>query len=487
MKTAGRRHLLALALDGLAVALVAGAGCTILLLLAGTQILNWYWPLVVFAATLAVMILRLRRYRLSRYAVAQLLDTRLGLHDRLSTLVWFRDRSEGPGEVLQAIETQASSSLQPADVERSFPITFPRYGYVGVALLAAAAGLFGVRYLVLHTVDLQKPLARLDLAFFQPEPKTTQAASRKSVVKERLDQQLQELGLPVDDPQTPDGSAVQPIESTIPGGADQNSPAAGKGSTPQQQPSPDGVDTGEKSGEPTAGEQGEAAGENAVDKQTPGKNQAPPKDGAKPGQGGNNSNLMNKLRDALANMMNKMKMPPQEGQSAENQQDAKQGQGQQQGNQGKAQAQGKGQQSQQQGEQQGEQEGEQVAGDNSRSGDKSSDKAGGEQSKSGRGRSEGDKSIRDAEQLAAMGKLSEILGKRSQQITGEMTVEVSSGKQQLKTGWTERKALHGDTGGEANRDEIPLAYQTYVQRYFEAVRKPAATKPAGGTPKTGSD
>jgi hypothetical protein len=76
-----------------------------------------------------------------------------------------------------------------------------------------------------------------------------------------------------------------------------------------------------------------------------------------------------------------------------------------------------------------------------------------------------------------MGKISEILGKRAQQLTGEITVEVSSGKQNLKTAWTERKALHADTGGEVNRDEIPLAYQSYIQRYFEEIRK-TTPKPA---------
>ena len=54
---------------------------------------------------------------------------------------------------------------------------------------------------------------------------------------------------------------------------------------------------------------------------------------------------------------------------------------------------------------------------------------------------------------------------------GEMTVEVPSGKQQLKTAYSQKKALHADAGSDANRDEIPLIYQPYVQRYFEEVRK----------------
>ena len=47
-----------------------------------------------------------------------------------------------------------------------------------------------------------------------------------------------------------------------------------------------------------------------------------------------------------------------------------------------------------------------------------------------------------------MGKLSEIIGKRAANIQGEVMVEVSSGKQQLKTQYSGQKAAHSDSGGE---------------------------------------
>jgi O6-methylguanine-DNA--protein-cysteine methyltransferase len=59
-------------------------------------------------------------------------------------------------------------------------------------------------------------------------------------------------------------------------------------------------------------------------------------------------------------------------------------------------------------------------------------------------------------------------------------VEVASGKQQLKTQYSQRKATHADAGGEINRDEVPLAYQQFVQQYFEEIRK----APAGTTVKS---
>ena len=72
-----------------------------------------------------------------------------------------------------------------------------------------------------------------------------------------------------------------------------------------------------------------------------------------------------------------------------------------------------------------------------------------------------------------MGKLAEIIGKRSANLTGEVTVETSSGKQGLKTQDSQRVGQHSDAGGEINRDEIPLMYQQYVREYMERVHKQA--------------
>jgi hypothetical protein len=56
-------------------------------------------------------------------------------------------------------------------------------------------------------------------------------------------------------------------------------------------------------------------------------------------------------------------------------------------------------------------------------------------------------------------------------VTGDMTVENPSNKQQLKTEYSKRIGHHADLGGEINRDEIPLIYQQYVREYMEQVRK----------------
>ena len=87
---------------------------------------------------------------------------------------------------------------------------------------------------------------------------------------------------------------------------------------------------------------------------------------------------------------------------------------------------------------------------------------------------DGDKAIKNAEQLAAMGKISEILGKRSTTISGEATVEVQTTNQQLRTPYAQKGAQHTQGGAEISRDEVPVALQPYVQQYFEQVRKQSA-------------
>jgi hypothetical protein len=58
-------------------------------------------------------------------------------------------------------------------------------------------------------------------------------------------------------------------------------------------------------------------------------------------------------------------------------------------------------------------------------------------------------------------------------------VEVQSTSQQLRTPYAQRGSQHSQGGAEINRDEVPVALQTYVEQYFELARKQAtpATAP----------
>jgi hypothetical protein len=177
----------------------------------------------------------------------------------------------------------------------------------------------------------------------------------------------------------------------------------------------------------------------------------------------------------MQNLLSKMK--PQQGQSGQQQQsmDQKNSQGKQQN--GSKQANGKDGQQQnggQQGDAQEGQSGEEAQDKQDPQGKgtgKSENQQPSKQPGSGIGSQDGDKSIKAAEQLAAMGKISEIFGKRSANITGEATVEVQNTSQQLRTQYTQRGVQHTQNGAQINRDEIPVVLQNYVEQYFEQVRK----------------
>ena len=51
------------------------------------------------------------------------------------------------------------------------------------------------------------------------------------------------------------------------------------------------------------------------------------------------------------------------------------------------------------------------------------------------------------------------------------------------------EAAHGEAGSEIHRDEIPPAYEDFVQQYFEQIRKaPAGGKaPAQPTPQPAAE
>lgn len=461
-----------------------GAVGAIALLILGRQVLDWYWPLALFVLALGAAWYRARPRVLSRYRLAQLVDQRLGLADRLSTLVYLENSGSTP-ETAKTIEHQLAERLQDRDMPRAVPVVFPRYGYACAALVVAAAGLLGIRYGVLHTMDLHPPLAHMPFEPLQPEPRAY-AATKKTAIQERWEQQLKELGLTPQDLEAPEEKGLKPTEAEIPAaGNDPNAATAEKqdGVKNMKVPGQEGGEDGESGDKSAAGETAEnGSGESGSEQKGQGqsKQQNAPQNAKNGQQGQNQDGLMNKMRDALANLMNKLK-PGQKGEQQAAGEKGQEGQSEQaqsrqnqnqQGMQSQGKQQGEGQPGADQQGQEG-QDGDKMAGDKNKSGDKAADRPGSQDAKSGMGQQDGEKAIREAQQLAAMGKISEIFGKRAQQLTGEMSVEVSSGKQQLKTQWSERKALHSDTGAETNRNEIPLAYQSYIQRYFEEIRKTA--------------
>jgi hypothetical protein len=198
---------------------------------------------------------------------------------------------------------------------------------------------------------------------------------------------------------------------------------------------------------------------------------------------GENASLASKIKDAMQNLLASMRPQnggsnpqPQPGQNG-GQQKSQQEKGDQKGSMGQAQK--KGEQSSDSQDGQSSDDAESGKSAEGKSSGKSSDQQASHNPGSGIGRQDGAKDARLAEQLAAMGKISEIIGKRSANVTGEVTIEVNSSKQQLRTQYSDSSATHKEAGGEINRDEVPAAFQQYVQQYFEQVRKQAGQAKAG--------
>jgi hypothetical protein len=199
-----------------------------------------------------------------------------------------------------------------------------------------------------------------------------------------------------------------------------------------------------------------------------------------PGGQPSSSGLLEKMKDAVSSLLAKMNSTGASNKSAQNSERSPEGSRTEQDSSAKA-----GQQQQSpnvrterarndptsEGGEQGQTR-EKAETSQGRNSDQSPD-SNGSDAHSGIGSQNGDKQLKEAEQLQAMGKLAEIIGKRSADLTGEVTVETSSGKQRLQTEDTQRVGQHSDLGGEINRDEIPLIYQQYVREYMERVHKEA--------------
>lgn len=475
-------------------ALSLGFAGAIVLLVTGTQLLHWFWPLALFAASLAFGIWRVRSRIPAEYSVAQRIDAQLLLEDSLSTAWHFNtgDIGNSSEDVRRAQHKQAEQKAAGIDPAIAAPFVWPKSIRWCALLGAAAIAMFGVRYGVQKSLDLARPLVAFDLNPFTGGVREVAKANKpnspmedfmKSISVQPPDQQQGGL-----DP-APD-SALGTVD--VPDVNNDNSERASGRQTDEKGPGSGDPNEQSEQGDKGGGDGGDQKGNNEPSpkgqaQDTKGKQQDAA--GQQAQQPGENSSLLDKMKDALSNLMSKMNTPQNKPGEAQNKQSAQKG-GQQSANARQAQKggqQSKGQQGQE-AQQSNSQQGDQDMQDPSqsaqgKSGDRNSQQTSNSENKSGQGKQDGDKDVKLAEQLAAMGKISEIIGKRNQNLQGEVMIEVSSSKQQLRTQYTSRSATHAESGGEIHRDEVPLAYQNYVQHYFDEVRKDDGKKAAAAPKK----
>ncbi len=450
----------------------------IVLLLAGAQTLNWRWLLLppIVAALFGVW--RARKRLPQAYATAQLLDHRLDLADTLSSAFYFTQSNAGPpGPVARRLLEKADHLSESLDIRKASPYTMPRAAYPMLALFLIASSLFALRHAIGGKLDWNAPMARLlQWNPFAPDRALAQNLSRRDPNVEPAQSET------ADSAETGDASRDRAADRPGKNGQDSASGKPGKPSSSdtrresaagQQKREAENAEAAEQDG---TREQAETANAAEQTNREPGRPK-PGEHGSQAGaqQGGSDSpSLMDRFKDAVQSLFARSREQGGEesrqagaggnSQSSNSQMNAKQRANaeKQPGGQGSA--------------QRGEANRSVDSGDASQSGRGSSNsEADGEKrAGNGIGSEDGDKAIKQAEQLAAMGKISEIFGKRAANLTGQATVEVQSATQQLRTPYEQRSGTHSDAGAEIGRDEVPPALQAYVKEYFAQLRKQRA-------------
>jgi hypothetical protein len=478
IQSAWHRRLLVLSVEQLALALSLVLGGGILLLIVGTQLLAWYWLLLLAVAGAALAGYRIRARLVDRYRVAQLLDRRLELNDSLST-AWFllsrADLADHP--LAQSQVAYAERLAAGVRFSNAFPLAGGRAWILTASLAAVAFALFTVRYLVTDSLSFQQSLIPLHVGeVFERVEKSIAALTHPSPDLSAKNQENKPAPAAANAPQTNREQRLSAEEQKLPGKPETS--GAGQAPAPQSQlhqgdvakGKPDPHEGSPSGAQPQPGGQAEQSSSQPTPSQQPGKQQQ--------ADAPNNNGVMDRMKDALSGLMAKMrpnnsaKSPQENERSAADQKAGDQTASTKDPN-AEAQKEARDQQASQEqasGEQTQGETTEKAQSPQGRSSDQSSDSKSAD-AQSGVGRQDGDKQVKESEQLKAMGKLAEIIGKRSANVTGDMMVENPSGKQQLKTQYSQQAAQHSDRGGEINRDEIPLIYQQYVREYMQQVRK----------------
>jgi hypothetical protein len=484
IEEAFRRSSLVLAVEHSAIALAAVFGGVILLLLLGTQIFDARWLLLLAVVGTVAMFMRVRGRILSRYRVAQLVDRRLQLHDTLSTAWFLLETPAAGGFALAQIERaeKTAETVRPAAV---FPFVWRRTWALAAALFAVAFGLFALRYLVTSSLSLRQAL--IPLSF--PLPAEVLERIESLAGSNSLDHKSQLKGaLPNSRRERADGSDPSDRDSN----RAESAGKSGESKKAQRSPNPQdlqegGARQGQSADRANSPDQTQSS---ATEKQRsdkpangrpPGDNQSASKDASQEHGPQDNSSLMDRMKDALSGLMAKMRQEQGELKNSERSPQQKSGDqaaesrsrnGQtQQSSRNPQENEGQDRQQSALG-QQAAQASEKSPGTQSHASDASASRKGAD-SQSGIGRQDGEKSLKEADQLRAMGKLDEIIGKRSASLTGDMTIESRSNHQTLQTQYSGRVGSHSDLGGEIDRDEVPVALQQYVREYMEQVRKQA--------------
>jgi hypothetical protein len=463
IRRARTRYCLNEAMAQTALVAAVSIACIVLLLIFGTRHLAW-WMIVLFAGVSAAFgACCVWRRRPDAYTTAIRVDHSANLHDALSTALFFSGNDEGAEEFRRSQREQAEIAADAVILNQAVPFVVPRAVYAMAALGLLASVIVGLRS---HLGLGLNPHSSITEALFQdhvashPEQESRKSDSKQQMQETqallaRLGAKITDSKLPSEDQEGIDKALDQALQANLP--------------TEDRRRGTRSSDDGRRmlaQGDPVEF----AEPEPGTNSSSPAKDSA--STGATPSQ---HEGLLSKLRQAVAKLLPKSNLTEDSSSDAQEIPHQQQGEAKVTGDEP-----GPGKDKPMPGDSmsaamQGQANSQAQSGQKGKLTSNEEQKGQG----SGIGSQDGLRAHREAEQLKAMGKIVEIIGKRAATVSGEMTVEAQSGgNQRLHTAYTNTAASHGETDGDVTRDEIPLAVQPYVRKYFEQIRKGAITSPA---------
>lgn len=446
------------------------------LLLMGTR----YVPVAMLplAASLGAW-MAFQRWRASLpdgYAVARRIDQQEALPDEISTAYYFRSAPDATfSEVVVDSQYQraarTAATIRPDSV---FPSSVPSTQRTAVILLAAAVLLFGLRAGLQSSLSFEPPLASLLLTSIfgtVPSPPAVRPSQTARMEPHESDQEREDPANLLD---RPSGRSEE---------TDNQLPAE-----EHQDPEIESHELPEVEGLITLPLEQVEAESPAQDSASPGDDAAAmeddeaemPTDASEDSWNEEAQSLLDKLKQAFANMLQTLDMASVETSDSE--------QGQEQGSGTTEESASAGDQTQSQqadqemssdsadarmeGGEPGQEAGETASAGNTSGEDSSGDQSSGENA-SAAGTSDGSKEFAESEQLEILGALEELYMERAENMKGEVTIETRLAEQSASVPYNQRSTTHSDRGGAISRDEIPAPYRTYIRNYFETLRRTA--------------
>ena len=422
--------------------------------------------------------LAIRRWKIgvpNRYDVAQRIDIETGLSDEFSTAYYFRTAGNGGfskrvADSLYELASEPAAEIRP---EHVIPNSSPATQRASIYLVASAAVLFGLRAGVQSKLSFEPPLAPLLLeSLFGYEPRV----------------QLTDppLAAQIDREQTPD---TRSPEAELP-----HKPAAESESTDQglpdeqyQDPSGGADELPEVEGLITLPLDDQGSEDSAQESSALAEDGTGGDEGAESEAGPSEDNwdqdsqsLMDKLKQAFENMLQTLDMASVESADSEKGQEQGSGSAEESASAGEPTESGdSGEEvsteaaaASMEGGEPGQEASETASAGSTSGEDSSGEQSSGEQA-SAAGTSDGSKEFAEAEQLEVLGALEELYMERAERMRGDVTIETRRAEQSANVPYNQRSVAHTDGGGAISRDEIPAAYRTYIQNYFETLRRNA--------------